>query len=200
MTFSPSPPTDPLAEIFAGETLLRLTRGDMDVYQALRAQVPALVSLVDGKNPLEAAALDALVTWNGTVALGAVSFIVQANPHKPPPRDRFGRIDIVIVPESSRGLGLGRLLLTCATLYLVRHHGPEIYSISCLAAHPAVSKILESLSFVPDDRSSKNFVHEELRLEPLDLATLDATLARKAESILQRVKYDLRQGQISGST
>ena len=202
MTLSPSSPSfavNPLVEIFAHEPRLRLTRGNKDVYHGLRAQVPSLVSLVDGKSAVEVAALDTLEAWDGSSALGAVSFIVQANPHRPPPQDKFGRIDIVIVPEASRGLGLGRLLLTCAALHLVQNHYTEMYSISCLAAHPAVSKTLESLSFVPNDRGSRNYVHEELRLEGLDLAALDATLSQEAELSLQRVKYGLRQRQNSAT-
>ena len=187
------PPADPdaLPEVFAQSSRWRLSRGAVDAYQELRAREPQLVSLVDGKP--DAGDLEALVLWEGPRLQGAVSYVVQVNPRRPTDANRFARIDIVVVPFASRGLGLGHVLLAAATAYLLRSQGELLYSISCLAAHPAVAHTLEAMGFVPGARDHLHYVHEELRLERSQGPALAARFCGEAAAALRRASYALRQ-------
>ena len=146
----PAPAPDVLPDVFAEPSRWRLSRGDLEAYQELRAREPQLVSLLDGKP--DGGGLETLALWEGSRLQGAVSCVVQVNPLRPTAANRFARIDIVVVPAASRGLGLGRVLLAGATAHLLRSQGELLYSISCLAAHPAVAHTLEAMGFAPGAR------------------------------------------------
>ena len=195
---TPEPPSqglsDPLPDVFREPARWRLSRGDVAVYQALRATEPQLVSLLDHK---PAGALEALVLWESGTPLGAVSCVVQTNPLRPAEAQRFARIDIVIVPKHLRGLGLGRLLLASATAFLLQTQGPLLYSISCLAAHPAVAHALEELGFAADVRAALHYVHEELRLPPGEVPVLAERFRDEAAACLRRSAYALRQRRLA---
>ncbi len=188
---APAEGPDPLPDVFSEPSRWRLRRGDLDAYQELRVREPQLVSLVDGKP--NAGVLEALVLWEGGRLQGAVSYLVQVNLLRPPGANRFARIDIVVVPPESRGLGLGHLLLASVTAHLLRSQGELLYSISCLAAHPAVAHTLEAMGFVPGARDHLHYVHEELRLEPGAVPALAARFSREAATALRRASYTLRQ-------
>lgn len=186
-----------LTDVFGEDPRFILEQGDLNTYQTFRHQEPNLVSIVDGK-PDMAKDLDALVLRMEGNPVGAVSFLVQANPRKTPPFDSYGRIDIVVVPGASRGAGLGRLLLLSATLTLLRDHGSSLYSISCLAAHPAVATVLESVGYTPEHRGNSDFVHEELRLEGEDRPGLERDFSTRLRGSFQQVRYALRQKNTNG--
>lgn len=185
-----------LADVFGEDPWFFLEQGGLNIYQGFRHQEPNLVSIVDGK-PEMAKALDALVLHMNGHPVGAVSYLVQTNTRKTPPGNRYGRIDIVIVPASSRGSGLGRLLLLCANLVLLRNHGPSLYSISCLAAHPAVAVVLESVGYTPEHRENTDFVHEELRLEGQHHHSIERDFTGYLTRSFQAVRYGLRQGTVN---
>ncbi len=50
--------------------------------------------------------------------------------------------------------------------------GEPVYSISCLAAHPAIEAILAGVGFEKRDRGDKGFVHTELRTDETDVRKL----------------------------
>lgn len=186
-----------LTDVFSGDDGFRLEQGDLSTYQGFRHQEPNLVSIVDGK-PEMAKNLDALVFRIKGIPVGAVSYLVQRNTNKSPPNDFYGRIDIVIVPGSARGAGLGRLLLLSANLVMLRGHGSSLYSISCLAAHPAVAAVLESMGYTPARRENTSFVHEELRLEGEDWRNLERDFSIRLRQSFQQVRYSLRQQTVNG--
>jgi GNAT superfamily N-acetyltransferase len=191
-SFRPPPVQGALDDLFAAAPRLRLSRGERDAYLALRLREPQLVSLADGR-PAAAAALEALVLREGDAVLGAVSYGVQANPNRPPGHARYARIDIVVVPPEARGLGCGRLLLACVTAHLLRSQGGQLYSLSCLAAHPAIAHVLESAGFLPGPRTALHYVHEELRVELEGRAALAARWDGEVAAALRRVAFALRQ-------
>lgn len=192
---TPEQPPAPaeLADVFEGQAGCRLTLGDHAAYQSLRLREPQLVSLADGKVPGTVSGYDAMALWHGEALLGALSFRVQRNPRREAPHDRYARIDVVVVPDARRGVGAGRLLLACATAYLLRTGEAPPYSISCLAAHPAVAHTLESMGYVPRPRAELQYVHEELTVAPDAAPDLARRFADEAAAALRRVRYALRQ-------
>ncbi len=186
-----------LTDVFGEDSRFILEQGDLNIYRGFRHQEPNLVSIVDGK-PEMAKNLEALVLRLEGNPVGAVSFLVQTNPRKTPPSDSYGRIDIVVVSAAARGMGLGRLLLLSANLVLLRNHGSSLYSISCLAAHPAVAAVLESVGYTPGRRENTLFVHEELRLENEDWRGLERDFSGHLGQSFQQVRYALRQKTVNG--
>ncbi len=179
-----------LLEPFPG---LTLARGDLTTYGRFRSLEPNLVSLLDGKEPGPASIADVLVLRARQHPMGAVSFMVQANEQRRGDRSRYARIDLVIVGNDYRGIGVGRSLLLCVNTYLLGSFGDSLYSISCLAAHPAVKQVLEELSFQGQSRPHLSYTHEELSLEGLELQSLISKFAEKTTSALRVVNYNLRQ-------
>lgn len=151
------------------------------------------MSIVDGMAGEDAGALDALVLSRENTTVGTVSYLVRENPHKSGKRNRFARIDLVITVERYRTLGAGRALLLCVIVHLLRSWGERLYSISCLAAHPAVEKTLENLGFESEAKENLNYVHEELKLEGRDSEALAEHFAGLADAALKKLNYNLRQ-------
>ncbi|MEE8397221.1 MAG: GNAT family N-acetyltransferase [bacterium] len=182
-----------LPGLFGPYPTLRMTRGDLGTFRRLRMLEPGLVSFNDGK-PLAPGALFGVLAFHvRDEPAGVVSFGVQPNLKKKAERNRFARIDLVIVPPGWRGLGVGRLIVECAVSFLLQNFGGRLYSISSLAAHGAVAKVLEELGFVANERPELSYVHEELRLEEKDPAAVGAEVTKKTGETLRLVFYRLRQ-------
>lgn len=166
-----------LADIFAPFPRMDISLGDDALYKRFRCLEPALVSCLDDCDLNDASKVDYLaVSCEGQPA-GVASLVVRTNDRRALPDNMFGRIDLVIVAPNFRGRRLGRLLTLCSIVHLLNRFGPGLYSISCLAAHVAMEKILESVAFIRSERQDSNFVHEEL--------SLDHATWRKARSDMQ---------------
>ena len=182
-----------LSGIFESYPRLGLTRGDLDTYRSFRHLEPGLVSLADGEHGAEEALLEVLVLREQEQDVGVVSFVVQPNAQKKGKLNRFARIDLVIGSNSHRNLGVGRVLLLSVNTYLLSTFGDCLYSISCLAAHPAVEKVLEESSFVGYKEEQRNFTREELKLEGLDIPALTRDFEDKTAAAVKILNYNLRQ-------
>lgn len=142
--------------------------GDVAAYKRLRIVEPHLVSCFDAPSHFDCKKVQilTLTTYNGV--LGALSFGVFSNEKRKGPLDLYARIDLVIADKSWRGYGVSRALILCAMFYILKTYGKRLYSFSCLAAHQAIAKILESLSFTGEIRTGQSFKHENLNLEDMD--------------------------------
>lgn len=90
----------------------------------------------------------------GQVA-GCCAFGVTTNAKKNPPRRSYARVDIVITRRDFRRLNLAKLMVYATLDLILKQWGRELYSISCLCAHRAMSRIFESLggfTLVRDER------------------------------------------------
>ena len=125
--------------------------------------------------------------------LGALSFIITQNPHRSGRRKCYGRVDLVIVDPSARGLGLGRVLILSAVSHMLRENGPELYSISCLAAHRAVAKVLEDVGFEGTQRKERNFVLMQVAVDSEGVNQFDARIAEATGDALRKTAYRIRQ-------
>ena len=69
----------------------------------------------------------------------------------------------------------------------------RLYSISCLAAHDAIRTILEQVGFRHSNRQDRNFVHEELKLDGLNIDELTDTLVAKTAAAIHATNFHMRQ-------
>lgn len=152
-----------LRTVFRPYPNLALEFVDQNVYRSFRIIEPDLVSCLDSQGG-GAATINVLGVRAQEEQLGVLSLVVQHNVCRPPGHDAYARIDLVIVKPSHRGLGVGRILTLAALLYALESWEDRLYSISCLAADPAMERILEAAKFVRNERQGKQFVHEELKI------------------------------------
>lgn len=182
-----------LVDIFESFPNLELTQGNLTAYNKFRCHEPGLVSCLDGSE--EKQEPEVLLIEGNSKPLGVLSLVVKKNKYKAYPANQYARIDLVIVNKSSRSLGIGRLLIFCAITYLLRTRGNRIYSISCLAAHKAVEKVLKDLSFQGPQEQDKNYWQGTFQLEGLDTEELTCRFVEQTSLCLKKTNFRLRQGQ-----
>lgn len=179
--------------LMAGYDAIRLVAADQLLYRRFRSLEPGLVSCIDGEQPSDAR-LDILAVELFGAAAGVCSLVVRTNPHKPDGRNRYGRVDLVIVERQARGLDLGRLLTLAGVVQMLADHGEQLYSISCLAAHPAIAHILEDVGFQPDDKRDDTYCHEQLKLDdPSRLFALRTQMLDATVAAAQSCNFRIRQ-------
>jgi GNAT superfamily N-acetyltransferase len=180
-----------LATLFQAYPILVLRPGDDALYRRFRSLEPGLVSCLDGGGTPPATHTILGLHVDGQPG-GILSLVMQANRMRPPPADHFGRIDLVIVAPHLRGLGLGRVLVLAGLVHLMEQPLPRLYSISCLAAHAAIARVLESLGFTATERRDRGFVHEELRIDQADTGELIGTWRGELGRALRAAAYRAR--------
>ena len=182
-----------LSHPFRAFPALALKHDDRTALQSLRYREPDLVGLIDGMAPDEYTELAVLGIHHGGENLGVGSALVVTNSRRGSESNLYGRVDLIIVDPAFRGMGLGRAVILCLLLHMLKTHGSRLYSISSLAAHGAVAKVLEDLGFQRGNREAKNFVTESLALEAGDHdAVIDICLG-ELESVLRLINFRLRQ-------
>ncbi len=190
--------TPELERIFSTQPQLKMRFVDMDVYQRFRSMESGLVSCLDGQTGSDRQTPQVLAITLDDEPVGVVSFLVSTNVHKPSSSNLYGRIDLVVMSSQFRGLGIGRLLVLSVITQLLAVYGRRLYSLSSLAAHPAMEVILEGVGFDGEYRQKDNFKHEELRLEEADRSALLTFFGEKTAEALQASNFRLRQARRQG--
>ncbi|KMP10607.1 hypothetical protein UR09_05725 [Candidatus Nitromaritima sp. SCGC AAA799-A02] len=179
-----------LTDLFDSFPNLELSAGDLSTYKTFRCQETQLVSCLDNREKEP----EVLVLREKGEPIGTVSLAVMENPQKTSPANQYARIDLVIVIKARRKLGVGHLLILCAIIYLLRTRKDRLYSISCLAAHKAVEKVLKELSFQElKGKEKEGFLRCALNLENLDLEDLIARFVKQTSQCIQQTNFRLRQ-------
>lgn len=158
------PPRPVLDEFISDYPELSLKFGDIATYKRLRIVESHLVSCFDTDHQ-SGNKLQLLTISRGAEVLAVTSFGIFQNLQRSVGLDLYARIDLVIAEKKWRGCGISRVLVYCVLIYILKTYGRRLYSISCLAAHDAIAKILESLSFVVKMKDTKGYQHEHLDLE-----------------------------------
>ena len=193
-----------LEELFEPYSRLSYTFGDLETYHRYRALESRLISMADELgNKKDPEVLTLLL--DGKPA-GVASFIVETNARRDPPARKYARIDLVIVGTTDRGLGLGRLVMLALLTHLIETLGGELYHISCLAAHPAVAKVLSGLAFsekahpqsalMPDTR---DYIHMQYRLNHATLEALARKVSQQTANALKATNNRIRQSSRSAT-
>jgi len=185
--------TQELERIFGTQQRLKVRFVDLEGYQRFRSMECGLVSCLDGQTGPDPQRPQVLAIALHDKPVGVVSFLVSTNAYRQSSSDLYGRIDLVIMSSHSRGLGIGRLLVLSAITQLLALYGRRLYSLSSLAAHPAMEVILEGVGFSGEYRQNDNFKHEELQLEGADRNGLITFFREKTAEALQASNFRLRQ-------
>lgn len=184
-----------LPECFGAFPRFQLKSRQPEVYRRFRILAPNLTSLLDEAPAADPeSSSDALALYDHGEAVGVASFCLVRNEARRSGAREFARIDLVITHPSSRGKGYGRLLLLAALTYILEKSGGRLYSISCLAAHPAIAKVLEDLGFSGERRAGRDFTLETLALGAGDAARLRKDFSARLTAHLRIVNYRARQG------
>ena len=184
-------PVGELDTLFATHPRLVLRWGTQDILRRYRAQEPRLVSSARDGSDVKVVLLE----YDGAL-LGVASFFLETNARRATADNLFARVDLVIVPGSNRRRGVARALVLCVLTYLLGVHGDRLYSISCLAAHDAIVKILRDQGLQTRSVPERHFTHAELPITGQTRAGMRDRIARDAERALQAVNYRLRQGKV----
>lgn len=177
-----------LATLLAQYPSLRMRQGGKELFERCRAVAPELVSSAGTGTTLQVFLLE----YDGE-PIGGTSYFVQTNANRKHQENLWARIDLVVVFKTYRRLGLARLLVLFVLTQILEFYGDRLYSISCLAAHEAIGKILESIQFVAKPMNDKNFVHAELRVTRSSLEKTLHLLNGEAEKALRLVNYRFHQ-------
>jgi len=169
---------------------MKIKRGTIELLNRYRAIEPGLVSGANEDTPVEVFVLE-----YDDEQLGVTSFFVQTNHYRKEHANLYARIDLVIVPKRHRGIGVARALMLCALVYLIKVYKNRLYSISCLAAHKAIEKILQDLQFKAKAVEGKNFVQEELEVTRNSCERILLKFNHEADLALKTVNYHFRQEQ-----
>ncbi len=180
-----------LADLFEVFPDLELNKGDLSILQVFRGQEPQLVAFFDGYDGEQKN--EVLVFSGKNEPLGIVSFVIMENKYKPHPNNKYARIDLVIVKNNSRNLGVGRLLTLCSIIYLLKTSGEQLYSISCLAAHEAMETILKDLSFQHREVKENDFWRGELTWKGSNLEKVTCRYVECANQYLKQTNFKLQQ-------
>ena len=164
--------------------------GTQDILSQYRAREPGLVSSARDGSDVKVVLLE----YDGAL-LGIASFFLETNARRTTTANLFARVDLVIVPGSHRRRGVARALLLCVLTYLLSVHGHRLYSISCLAAHDAIVKILSDEGLRTRPVPERHFTHAELPITGQTRASVRDRIARDAARAVQTVNYRLRQGE-----
>ncbi|MEE9259429.1 MAG: GNAT family N-acetyltransferase [Nitrospinaceae bacterium] len=182
-----------LVDLFAPYPYLDLFHGDLETYQQLRFHEPGLVSYLDDKPETDEQCFKVLVLHHKGEPVGCVSIVILTNELREGPSKEYTRIDLVIVRNEWQDCGAGRLMILCALVFLFRNFRDRLYSISSLAAHGAVKKVLEDCFFKGRPQEERGFTHEELKLEEINLDEVFRELADKTEKQVKIVDFRFRQ-------
>ena len=166
---------------------------DEALFRQFRSRCPQLVSCLDDAPDAAAVRPKILAAYLDGTPAGVASWVAFRNDCRKEKANLYARVDLVIVKGDFRGLGFATLLTLSTLMHMIETHGERLYSISCLAAHPAMEAILEKLEFAGKVRPGQGFKHESIRVDRLDINAWSRHLAPLLESAARLTNYRLRQ-------
>ena len=166
---------------------------DDALFRQFRSRCPQLVSCLDANNGCRSKRPKILAAYLDGTPAGVASWVGFRNDCRKEKANLYARVDLVIVKGDFRGLGFATLLTLSTLMHMIETHGERLYSISCLAAHPAMEAILEKLGFSGEVRPGQNFKHESIRVDQLNLNDWSERLAGLLTSAGRMTNYRIRQ-------
>ena len=186
--------TPELLNLFEPYEDLLLAKAGKSTYQSFRNKEPQLKSCSDGFEGHHEEEI--LLLYGQGKPMGVASLAIRKNINKPRYPKIYVRLDLVIVDEKYRNLGVGRLLILCCLLLVLGTKGKYIYSISCIAAHETVEKILKELGFEEKKREGEESWQGFLNLEEKNYESLQKNFVAKAKTSIQATVARLRNSEI----
>lgn len=187
------PAKDKIAQLYGSFPSSEIRFGEFDMFASAHAREAHLGSTYHEDMEEAKGTLEVLCLYHKDQLMGSLSFFLKKNDMKKCEADHFARIDIVIVEKEFRNIGIGKLLVFTAIKYLLDRWGRGIYSISCLAAHAAMEKILEQIGFRGEQRANENFKRETISLGEMGPDEFSSLIDERVSGSMQLVRYRLRQ-------
>jgi len=156
-----------LHSILKGYDQLNIKLNDEEVFNELSLTEPTLVSSFSKNSNIEQR-YETLIIYYGEHLVGGISFFIAKNNMRKNKSNLYGRIDTVIAPKRFRKNGISRALILFAIHYINLTFGARLYSISCLAAHDAISRVLEGLQFSDIRNEEENFTRQSISFDTID--------------------------------
>lgn len=179
--------------LFERHPSLQVRYSEFDRFRATSSREPHLESSYVEREGEGKGLFDVLCLYYEEAHLGSLSFYLEENEMRKVLQDHFARIDIVIVEKAFRNKGVGNLLVLTVLKYLLDRWGPRIYSISCLAAHDAMVRILEEAGFQGEQGENESFKRETISFSEVDQADFSSLTDTRLAEAIQLVHYRLRQ-------
>ena len=186
-------PKSKIAKLYKDFPHAELRFSEFDKFAIAHRREPHLGSSYNDDPEKGQGIFDVLCLYYKGAQVASLSFFVEKNKMKRQEPDHFARIDIVIVENEFRRLGLGKLLVFTAIKYLLDRWSARIYSISCLAAHDAMAKILDGIGFHAEQRPEENFIRATISFDEVNQDEFSALINSRLEDSIQLVRYRLRQ-------
>lgn len=177
---------------------LKLTQGDVVTFKRFRYLEPGLISLLDASPTVLETNHQVLVLSYKKDPVGCISLVLF--PKIEPCDGRTyhnARLDLVIVPNGFRGMGIGRTLINLGLCYLLEQCGPTLHTINAQTDHPAVDRVLHSLEFPLLPSVQGGSLYRSLNLKSLDFEGFLHVLHDKTRASLQHLDGALNQMHIS---
>lgn len=189
------PAKDKIAEVFKNFPSSEIRFGEYDVFGSAHAREAHLGSSYKEDTEEGKGTYDVVCLYYEDQVMGSLSFFLEKNEIRAEKgkADHFARIDIVIVEKEFRNIGVGKLLVFTTIKYLLDRWGQGIYSISCLAAHAAMAKILEQVGFESEQRASEDFRRETISFGDDGIEAFSAFIDERVSGSMQLTRYRLRQ-------
>ena len=179
-----------LKEIINEYDKLKIELDNDEVFSKVRSSEPALVSSFTSKPTIDQKLETIVITYDGC-HVGGISFFTYKNEMRKNDRNLYSRIDIVVVPRLYQGLGISKMLILLAIQHLNLTYDKRMYSISCLAAHKAIEKVLEGLEFIGTQDEDKNFKRESISFDDIDYNAFKLMIDKNISSVIHKVNYNL---------
>ncbi len=186
-------PKTKIAELYESFPHAELRFSEFDKFSSASIREPQLDSSYNADPQEGKGVFDVLCLYYKGAQMATLSFFIEKNKMKKKEPDHFARIDIVIVEKEFRKMGIGQLLVLTAIKYLLDRWRAWIYSMSCLAAHDAMAKILDDIGFHAEQRPDEDFIRETISFSEVDQDEFSTIINTRLASSIQLVKYRLRQ-------
>jgi len=167
--------------------------GTESEFRRFRSLESSLVSVLDHESSAPDRATFYVISAVGSEDAALASFVLETNPRRPPESDVYGRVDLVITSDAFRSLGLAKVIVLAGIQQMMLRLGGRLYSISCLAAHVAIEKILLDLGFEGDRREERGFRHLSIRLDDERSQDMPMKIEERLNAALRVAKYRIRQ-------
>ncbi|OIQ17867.1 MAG: hypothetical protein BM556_10600 [Bacteriovorax sp. MedPE-SWde] len=171
---------------------LTIKVNDQDAFNKLARVEGSLVSSYS-KNSKSEQYFQTIVIYYADHLIGAISFFVAKNEMRKVKNNLYERIDIVVVPKRFRGNGISKALVLLAIHYCNISFGNRIYSISCLAAHEAISRVLDGLNFRCNRGNDENFSRHSIYFDPSESQEYAKLIEENLKSAIHRINYKLHK-------
>ncbi|MCF8721579.1 GNAT family N-acetyltransferase [Nitrospina gracilis] len=171
---------------------MQVLEGDMVTFKRFRFLEPGLVSLLDSSTTALENNHKVLVLVYKNDPLGCIS-LIHFPRHDAQQRVVYNaRLDLVIVANGFRGMGIGRSLMLLGISSLLETLGSSLHSVIAATPHPAVDRVLRGLEFtlLPAQDGS---LQRMLDLQGLDRPGLLHVVGDKTDESLKRMHHNLRR-------